>query len=59
MKRTEHNIIIASDCKGNIHIFTDSNRLTAEMTVIDCISFIGEHKLFTEITKTALKYYMK
>ena len=59
MKRTEHNIIITSDCKGNIHIFTDSNRITEGMQVLDCISFIGEHKLFTEIAKTTLKHYMK
>ena len=59
MKRTEHNIVITSDCKGNTHIFADGNRIPEDMRILNCISFIGEPKLFTDILKTTLKYYMK
>ena len=59
MKRTEHNIVIASDYKGNTHIFADGNRIPECMQVLNCISFIGEPKLFSDILKTVLKYYMK
>ena len=59
MKRTEHNIVITSDCKGNTHIFADGNRIPEGMQILNCISFIGEHQMFAEITKTVIKYYMK
>ena len=59
MKRTEHNIVIAIDCKGNTHIFADGNRIPEGMQILNCISFIGEQKLFSDILKTTLKYYMK
>ena len=59
MKRTEHNIVIVSDCKGNTHLFADADRIPDGMQVLNCISFIGEPKLFSDILKTTLKYYMK
>ena len=59
MKRTEHNIVIASDRKGNTHIFADGNRIPDGMQILNCISFIGEPKLFSDILKTVLKHYMK
>lgn len=59
MKRTEHNIVIASDSKGNTHIFADADRIPEGMQILNCISFIGEQKLFSDILKTTLKYYMK
>ena len=59
MKRTEHNIVIARDCKGNTHIFADGNRIPEGMQILNCISFIGDPKLFSDILKTVLKHYMK
>ena len=59
MKRTEHNIVIASDCKGNTHIFSDGNRIPEGMQILNCGSVIGEPKRFSDILKTVLKHYMK
>ena len=59
MKRTEHNIVIARDCKGDIHIFADDNGTPEGMQILNCISFIGEQKLFSDILKVVLKHYMK
>ena len=59
MRRTEHSIIVVNDAKGNTHIFADGNRIPEGMQILNCISFIGEQKLFSDILKTVLKHYMK
>ena len=59
MKRTEHSIIVANDAKGSTHIFADGNRIPEGMQILNCISFIGDTKLYSDILKTTLKYYMK